>query len=317
MTNRPITAADAEALLRGTASSGQGDLESLVSLVARVRSQAGAGEVAPSAALEAWFEAPVVHGESDASAPAASRPVRRRLALVPGWIAGLGLVAKIALGSTVAAASVIGAGAAAVLPPAAQGVFDEVLSNVASLDMQQLRGEWNGPADDAADETPVTDSDTPPVTADTPVSETPAVGRDGNPGKGTPPENAGNGTPPQAPGNGTPPESPGNGTPGTPANPATPPTNPGKGTPPANPGAGTPPANPGAGTPPANPGNGTPPANPGAGTPATPGKGTPPANPSNGKPAAPGKPSTPATPQTPGNAGEAGSPVAPPGKGRP
>ncbi len=46
------------------------------------------------------------------------------------WIAGLGLVTKIALGAGVAVAATVGAGAAGVLPTAAQGTFDSIVSTV-------------------------------------------------------------------------------------------------------------------------------------------------------------------------------------------
>ncbi|HET6950890.1 MAG TPA: hypothetical protein VFI47_10970 [Acidimicrobiales bacterium] len=75
----------------------------------------------PRAALRAVPTADVAERAERGVRAAAHRrpPASGRLAVLTGKVAGLGVVAKIGLGATLAAAGVAGAGAAGVLPPAA------------------------------------------------------------------------------------------------------------------------------------------------------------------------------------------------------
>jgi hypothetical protein len=315
MKNQPISPEDADALLRGAVPPQRDDLESLVRVMASVRSDATTGVVTPSAALSAWFEAPDVSGTPDAelsrviarSSTRGAAPTHRRRWAVQGWIAGLGIVAKIAIGSGVAAASVVGAGAAAVLPPAAQDVFDGIVTAVAPLEREPISDDVvTGDIDDTASGVePGAESSAPlrALEARARGQEQAAAAHERAEAREDVRQN------PEAAGNESTP--PGAGVPGTPANPGNGNPNPGR---PESPGNATPgaPASPDNGKPAPGNGNGNGNGNPAPGKPDAPGT---PASPGNGKPN-PGN-GTPATPQTPGNAGEAGPPADTPGKGRP
>lgn len=129
---------------------------------------------------------------------ASARPGRLRAVL--SWLAGLGVVAKIVLGVAVAAAAATGAGAAGVLPGAAQQVFDTVLPGLAPHAPSPIADDPSGDA-------------TPPGLSPT------AVPGDED-GTGAESEGDGAGKPADTPGNGgegtgKPEDTPGNGGDGT------------------------------------------------------------------------------------------------------
>ena len=68
------------------------------------------------------------------------------------WVAGLGIVAKIVLGSTVAVAAVGGAGVAGLLPGGAQEVFDTVVSTEETTPVVPTDDPSTVPAEEDADE---------------------------------------------------------------------------------------------------------------------------------------------------------------------
>jgi hypothetical protein len=123
MTKHRISDDDAEALLRGDASGVSPELAALAKSLTEFRASAFAPAAQPSAALLARLEA-------DAPVPAGAISRKRRVRRMLSWFTGLGVLAKIVLGSTVAAAAVTGAGAAGALPGGAQDVFNTVVSVV-------------------------------------------------------------------------------------------------------------------------------------------------------------------------------------------
>ena len=138
---------------------------------------------------------------------------------IAGWVAGASILAKIALGSTVAVAAVTTAGAVGVLPGGAQQVFDSAVNFVlpgTPRDAELVTTPVPVPTaetrpDDIA--TPTPDATVVPDSTLTPEAESTPGSSNGNgtPGtsNGTPGTDYGNG-------NGTPETSNGNGTPGVP-----------------------------------------------------------------------------------------------------
>lgn len=118
-----------EALLSGA--SPDGDLAGIAAFVAGVRAAAGPAPV-PSATLARFLATGISTDKGDLPATAASKvhgparqvsgpPKWRRLTMkIKGYVAGLGVAAKVALGAGIAAAATTGAGAAGVLPPPVQ-----------------------------------------------------------------------------------------------------------------------------------------------------------------------------------------------------
>ena len=148
---------------------------------------------------------------------ASARPGRLRAVL--SWLAGLGVVAKIVLGVAVAAAAATGAGAAGVLPGAAQQVFDTVLPGLAPHTPSPIADDPSGdatppglsptdtPTADPGDEDGTSDESTEGDGAGKPA-DTPGNGGEGT---GKPEDTPGNG----GDGTGKPEDTPGNGGDGT------------------------------------------------------------------------------------------------------
>ena len=126
MRNHRTTDIDAAALAKGVASNLAPEFADVATALSAFRGAAFETLPQPSAELRERLE----HG-TDVSASTTEETkrsgaggVRRMVA----WVAGLGIVAKILLGTTVAVAAVGGAGAAGLLPGGAQEVFDTVVS---------------------------------------------------------------------------------------------------------------------------------------------------------------------------------------------
>lgn len=143
MTNHRISDDEAEALLRGDAAGVSPELAALAESLSEFRAAAFEPTAQPSAALLARLEA-------DAPVPAGAVSRQKRVRKMVSWFTGLGILAKIILGSTVAAAAVAGAGAAGVLPGGAQDAFNNVVSVVSPT------------TDDEPESTPTDDPSTDP-----------------------------------------------------------------------------------------------------------------------------------------------------------
>jgi hypothetical protein len=144
MRKHRISDADAAALLKGQAPAARPDLAPLAEAVSEFRIAAYSASLAPSAELAARLDltrasgisasaasasdAVTVEAPAIATSGAASR--KRKVKHMFSWFIGLGLAAKIALGTVVAAAAVTGAGVAGVLPGDVQEAFDTVVTVV-------------------------------------------------------------------------------------------------------------------------------------------------------------------------------------------
>ncbi|MDI2097428.1 hypothetical protein [Ruicaihuangia caeni] len=142
MTKQRISEGDIESLVRGTAPAGRPDLDALAHEIAEFRHASFARIAQPSAALaerlglEAQQGAPEPAGVLAAADrlsrehPAVSEamPQTKMGKRMLEWLAGLGIAAKLTLGSAVAVAATAGVGAAGVLPDPAQDAFDRVFS---------------------------------------------------------------------------------------------------------------------------------------------------------------------------------------------
>jgi hypothetical protein len=144
MRKHRITGSDAATLVTGVPPEWRPELGELADAIGQFRTAAFTSVPRPSAALQAHLDfdpasaaltveyqaAMVTKGRELTSASKA--PLHRKRNSILGWLAGLGAIAKIALGSTVALAAVTGAGAAGVLPGVTQVAFDTVISDVTS-----------------------------------------------------------------------------------------------------------------------------------------------------------------------------------------
>jgi hypothetical protein len=144
MRKHRISDADAATLLKGQVPVGRPDLAPLAEAVTEFRTAAYSAPLAPSAELAARLDlarasgisvtaasasdAVTVGAPGLATSGAASR--KRKVKHMFSWFIGLGLAAKIALGTVVAAAAVTGAGVAGVLPGDVQEAFDTVVTVV-------------------------------------------------------------------------------------------------------------------------------------------------------------------------------------------
>jgi hypothetical protein len=151
MTKHRISDDEADALLRGDAAGVSPELAALAASLIEFRAAAFATTAQPSAEVLARLEA-------DAPVPAGAISRKKRVRKMVSWFAGLGVLAKIILGSTVAAAAVAGAGAAGALPGGAQDVFDTVVSVVVPA------------TDDEPESTPTGDPSVEPTPEPTPES---------------------------------------------------------------------------------------------------------------------------------------------------
>ena len=145
MKSTPITDREVEALLTGHVPPGRPELDELADLLAGLR-QATLPPPTPSSELAAWMQG---HRPSPTTT-ATPRHARRRLA---AWIAGLSIGAQVALGTTVAAAALTGAGIADVLPEVMQRPFDDVRDHLGLLDQ----------TDSTPTPAPVPSEDAPPA----------------------------------------------------------------------------------------------------------------------------------------------------------
>lgn len=203
----------------------------------------------PSDELAAMFEGRIRPGFGTAGAPRvmavttapdapaaeeAARPGPQRLASLASKVAGLGLVAKIGLGTSLAAASVAGGGAAGVLPPAANDTVRDAIEAVSPVEFGDTD---DGPrhAGDPASTGPSAGPGGAGDQGDRPATDDDAPAADQGPAVAD--------APPPQPGETTPAPSP-----GTPAAPAVPDTTPGATAPstvpparPDDPGQGNPP----------------------------------------------------------------------------
>jgi len=134
MTKHRVSDDEAAELLRGSAPSARPELAPLAESISNFRAAAFESVPQPSAELSARLD---LHGApreivsmtpSSSAHTAASQQGRVRQMIT--WFTGLGVLAKIFLGSTVAVAAVAGAGVGGVLPGGAQGVFETVVSVV-------------------------------------------------------------------------------------------------------------------------------------------------------------------------------------------
>ena len=118
---------EVEALLRGDATGVSPELSALAQSLSEFRAAAFQITPRPSAALLAR----VAHGARAGTEPTRTGTRRKRARRLFSWFTGMGVLVKIVLGSTVAAAVVVGAGVGGVLPGGAQDAFDTVVSVLA------------------------------------------------------------------------------------------------------------------------------------------------------------------------------------------
>jgi hypothetical protein len=123
MTKHRISDDEADALLRGDATGVSPELAAVAESLSEFRAAAFETTPQPSAALLARLT-------TDAPVPARAISRKKRVRKMVSWFTGLGVLAKIILGSTVAAAAVGGAGVAGVLPGGVQDAFNTVVSVV-------------------------------------------------------------------------------------------------------------------------------------------------------------------------------------------
>jgi hypothetical protein len=144
MRNESITDEEATALLRGETPNERADLQGMAAAFGALRGNASTLPPPPSAELAAFLVPGISASPADCGAThspntamgAAKRspqPRRRRKRMI-GWIASLSLATKIGIGAATAAVGVTVAGVAEVLPPAAQDVFDQVITIVTPFD---------------------------------------------------------------------------------------------------------------------------------------------------------------------------------------
>ncbi len=153
MTKHRISDDEAEALLRGDATGVSPELAALAESFSEFRAAAFETSPQPSAALRARLK-------TDAPVPAGAISRKKRVRKMVSWFTGLGVLAKIILGSTVAAAAVGGAGVAGVLPGGAQDAFNTVVSVVVPA------------TDDEPESTPTDDPSVEPTPEPTDGTET-------------------------------------------------------------------------------------------------------------------------------------------------
>lgn len=131
------------------------DLAALTSFVGDVRSAAGAVPT-PSSALAAALASGI------SPTDAAPEPKWSKLKMkIQGFLAGLGVAGKLALGAGVAAAATTGAGAAGVLPGPVQHAFAKAVHAVSPFEVPDSDGGDNHEAGPPAGETTTTVASTP------------------------------------------------------------------------------------------------------------------------------------------------------------
>lgn len=166
-----LTDTEIDAVLRGELPPGRDDLASVAEAVAAVRRPVSAP--APSPELAAFLGSDIPAGAAVPVSNAAATAVHQRVTVPQGkgvvaprkrvrmfleWIAGLGLAAKAALGTSVAVASIGTAGLAGALPESAQDAFDRSVPGmtvVDDLERDDAEGEGTEREDGAGDEAEV------------------------------------------------------------------------------------------------------------------------------------------------------------------
>lgn len=88
--------------------------------------------------------------EATVLASAGTVSTKKRVRQMLSWLTGLGVLAKIALASSVASAAVLGAGAAGVLPTPAQDAFNTVVTSVTLEDPDATPSEFPSPEPSAS-----------------------------------------------------------------------------------------------------------------------------------------------------------------------
>lgn len=130
MRKHRISERDAHAILSGQTPASRPDLALLADSIAEFRVAALESPVRPSPDLLSRLG---LLGETKIASHTELQPEtgesRKRVTMF-SWIAGMGLVAKIALGAGVAVAATAGAGAVGALPDGVQVAFDQVVSTV-------------------------------------------------------------------------------------------------------------------------------------------------------------------------------------------
>lgn len=170
-----LTDAEIDAVLRGELPPGRDDLAPMVDAVAAARGSVSAP--APSPELAAFLGSDIPVGAavpvSNAAATAVHQQVtapqgkegvapRKRVRMFLEWLAGLGLAAKAALGTSVAVASIGTAGLAGALPESAQDAFDRSVPGVTEVDEVE-RDEAEGDGAEDAERGGVDREDSPAV----------------------------------------------------------------------------------------------------------------------------------------------------------
>ena len=121
MTDHKLSEDAAAALIAGTAPSEHPELASLAASIAQLRS-APQPAPQPTAALIARIDLGI--------RPVIAPVVNKRRRTLASWFVGLGILAKLALGTLIAVTAVSSAGAAGILPGAAQSTFDHIVNIV-------------------------------------------------------------------------------------------------------------------------------------------------------------------------------------------
>jgi hypothetical protein len=195
---RPLDDGAIDDLLR------RGDDGALSAFVADAR-RAAQGAPAPSAALAAMLAGSISTDKGDLPATAASNvngpaspaqaaglPKWRNIRMkVKGFLAGLGIAGKLALGAGVAFAATTGAGAAGVLPTPAQHVFASTVDAVTPFSVPDGAGHGPKTDGDLADPVTTTTEKVEPTTSEPPAQDevtTPTTGHHDAPPPATEPE---------------------------------------------------------------------------------------------------------------------------------
>lgn len=147
---------DVEAVLRGEVPEGRADLAAMVSAVEEFRHAFLESAPQPSPALAAQLNGDAVNGAAAGEGSFLQKgllsPAHRpklskwRPGMILNGLAGLGVGAKLGLGTAAAVVSLAGAGVAGILPGEAQSVVDGVVSKLSPFDRNGA-----GAADDSDD----------------------------------------------------------------------------------------------------------------------------------------------------------------------
>ena len=195
MTDHKLSEDAAAALIAGTAPSEHPELASLAASIAELRS-APQPAPQPTAALIARIDLGI--------RPVIAPVVNKRRRTLASWFVGLGILAKLALGTLIAVTAVSSAGAAGILPGAAQSTFDHIVNIVVhpSLEIRNSPIGTPGTDDSITPSTPgsgVTDPARPGDNVADDNGVDPADGTDGTDGADPAPSNEPDGSGPGKP----------------------------------------------------------------------------------------------------------------------